>query len=151
MSLCLLQAVKGTLITKDFLLRRTLQVDPLYVLCKLELESVSHRFFNCPFSIFIWSVRRLKLGMNQKHSYIITEEITTLKNTFTKRSGIRKQARLFIPIVVWHIWRERNNRIFNSKEKTQSDVLKEILLAAMILCTEEAKGGRENPIMINWL
>lgn len=147
----LLRAVKGTLLTKDVMIRQTLHVDPIYVLCRLKMETRAHLFFNCSFSSYIWSVCRLTLGLPQKIHYNITEEILLLKKTFTKKLGIRMLARLAIPTVAWHLWRERNNRIFTSRAKSKAEVLKVILFATRILCTEEPKGARGRLLMNNWL
>jgi hypothetical protein len=42
-------------------------------------------------------------------------------------------------LVIWMIWCERNNRIFNNKEKTLNNVLQDIKDTASMWCVAGAK------------
>lgn len=53
-------------------------------------------------------------------------------------------ARFSILTVVWHIWRERNNMIFNGKEKGKRVIMCEIQFGAKTLYTRKPREEMEN-------
>ncbi|GJZ38275.1 reverse transcriptase zinc-binding domain-containing protein [Tanacetum coccineum] len=81
------------------------------LLCKNNVETHDHLFFNCPFSAAIW--KELKLKMRFKSNAMLWNSI--VKELAEKQNGNNIWSivrRLCLATVVCSIWRERNNRIF---------------------------------------
>lgn len=82
------------------------------VLCERGTETRDHIFFQCPTSGYIWKQCRNSLGIpgNGREGLPSTfEEILALKS---HGSDIYNKARIKLLSAMWHIWRERNRRIF---------------------------------------
>jgi len=63
MAICLLRALQSKLLTRDFL-KTTGVIDmDTRVLCNVAQESINHLFLECPYSTYLWSLCRLKLGL----------------------------------------------------------------------------------------
>jgi len=55
---------------------------------------------------------KLKLGLSQQTGTLL-EEAKLIKSCFKDKSKTTALARLSLGAVVWHIWKEKNMRIFN--------------------------------------
>ena len=87
MATCLLRAPYGNLLTADRLPKfNVIQVN-LCQLCKIIPESISHLFFECSYSSYIWSVRKLKLGLNQNIGSL-TVEAKHIRDPFKVRNKL---------------------------------------------------------------
>lgn len=96
-------------------------------LCSLEPEDISHLFLFCPFSMEIWAwwwdlwnlswvwPKSLNLALSQWN--------------YPRKEKLFKKIWLaaFI-VIIWSIWRERNERIFNKKESSVSEIKNLILV-----------------------
>ena len=63
MAVCLLRALHGKLLTRDFLKAIGVTDTDCCVLCHSCPESISHLFFECQYSTYLRSLCRLKLGL----------------------------------------------------------------------------------------
>ena len=86
-------------------------------LCSLQFVSRNYKspIFDCRYTSYIWALCKLKLGMSQQISSL-TIEPRMLNSTFRTKSQSTALARLVLASAVWHIWKERNLRIFQHKE-----------------------------------
>jgi len=64
MSICLLRAFQGKLLIRDFLYSLGIIQDRASVLCLSATEDISHLFFSCQYSAYIWPLCKLKLGLS---------------------------------------------------------------------------------------
>lgn len=62
-----------------------MQVDPLCTLCKRHLKSTEHLFFKYDYMAYIWSVYKLKLGLQQKPDYCMATKMTEFQKMFKKK------------------------------------------------------------------
>ncbi|PKU71730.1 hypothetical protein MA16_Dca027592 [Dendrobium catenatum] len=102
----------GKLKTADNLLLRGIQVPLNCSLCSGMLENHSQFFFNCDFSLYI-----LKTILPDFNYFLLRP---TLPQTldFIENSGKFNNAEkdfcfLALSCIIYHIWRERNNRRFS--------------------------------------
>ncbi|GJV26340.1 RNA-directed DNA polymerase, eukaryota, reverse transcriptase zinc-binding domain protein [Tanacetum coccineum] len=82
--------------------------------------------FSCSFSSDVWNRAQMmgdmKLNMNDWHKII--QDMSDAGNSNSIKSIIR---RLLLAASVYHIWQERNNRIFKDSMKSSVDVFKGIV------------------------
>ncbi|CAH1434531.1 unnamed protein product [Lactuca virosa] len=86
-------------------------------LCNIQPDSHSHLFFECPYSAFVWKAVKDRVEIrSDSHSWIeLVEELQILFKGKSIRVFIMKIA---FAATVYHVWRERNFRLFR-KGKTE--------------------------------
>ena len=87
------------------------------------MESRDHLFFNCPFSSYLWEPCKLKLGMSAAIQNTLPEEAALLESTFKGKTKQVALTRIVFKAAIWHIWRERNSRIFQHQKSTRYQCL----------------------------
>ena len=98
--------------TWDILQKRSFQGPGWCVLCKKELESISHLFITCPFSIAVWKECMSLVGMDYRWEGNSVN--SALENWW--RSVTHKKLKSLPLLVIWGIWLARNGAIFQDKE-----------------------------------
>lgn len=97
------------------------------VLCHVSVENHDHLFFQCSYSILIWHSLLTQLGTGFRGA-IWSDIIEFLGSNSCWHSKLQKDLGSFgFASAVYHIWRERNTRIFKKTNKEWNVVLKEIL------------------------
>ena len=139
MSLCALRALQNKLLTCDTLVSIGVITQNQSVLCESGMENRDHLFFNCPFSSYIWALCKLKLGMPGAAKHTLLEEASDIQNVFKGRSRQSALARTVFRAVVWHLWRERNSRVFH-QQVTHKVVCLESFMRMCIYCCSFAIG-----------
>ena len=109
MALCLSRALQGKLLTKEFL--KSVGQWRVCVLCNTTQESIQHLFVSCPFSSYLWSLCRLKLGLAGSPGTLY-EEASLIQPKFHAKCKSTILAKNTIAAAVWHVWKEWNLRIF---------------------------------------
>jgi len=117
MAACLLRALNSKLLTKDFLKQLGIAGEKSCVLCQSSQESISHLFFQCHFSAYLWTVCKLKLGLSGTEKGTLQEEAEMILAKFSTKTKTTILAKLTLQATVWHVCRERNMRIFQSREQ----------------------------------
>ena len=90
-------------------------------LCVANTETISHLFFNCPYTISIWNgiVQNEDAGFHWNGSnqefFIHWEKM--YKGELTKKKGLRACWQKLAKIVCWCVWKERNQRIFQNQHQ----------------------------------
>ncbi|KAL0923617.1 hypothetical protein M5K25_007680 [Dendrobium thyrsiflorum] len=106
-------ALMGGLKTVDALARRNIYMtDPICPLCRCDLESLNHLFFECYYSFTIL----VKLIPNFQYFYLRPSLIQSLNHVGSiAGTKLEKQGLLLtLNATVYYLWRERNNRRFGS-------------------------------------
>ncbi|KAJ8570050.1 hypothetical protein K7X08_006627 [Anisodus acutangulus] len=104
-------AFHSRLLTKDRLANWGCVDDVDCVLCGSEGENTSHLFFNCSFSAQIW--QKVLWWLNIHKQVCNWENETSWAVTHCKGKQPRAEVyRIALASSVYHIWQERNNRIF---------------------------------------
>ncbi|KAJ6818025.1 uncharacterized protein M6B38_408255 [Iris pallida] len=112
MQLCAYRLLRGRLMTRDELLRFGMQIpDAKCVLCNEEDESMDHLYFVCPVTWHIWTEQCAQLrGIGVDRD--IRSILSWIRDHRGRDSGWARRARVRLAASVWHIWKERNRRIF---------------------------------------
>ncbi|KAJ9536620.1 hypothetical protein OSB04_un000169 [Centaurea solstitialis] len=96
--------------------------DMVCAFCKLIPDSHSHLFFECMFTIEVW--RKVK---HHVELYGFPERWVEICAKLSQPRGFRKLEHLLaLAATVYHVWRERNNRIFKGVSKPSNQVVIDI-------------------------
>ncbi|KAL0386178.1 UNVERIFIED_CONTAM: hypothetical protein Sradi_3012100 [Sesamum radiatum] len=104
--------LRGRLATRDR--HAFLQEEYSYSFCINTMESVSHLFFACPFSVHVWTNIRQWLGITRRMS-TLPSEVKWLKKEKTGSSVQNKARVIALACMVYSLWRHRNKFIFEGK------------------------------------
>ena len=124
-------------------------------LCSLCLSSGEHRdhlFFICPFSSFIWSLCRLKLGLAPEASGSLLEEANELQCKFQSKSRTTALARLAFRAAIGHTWKEQEiAEYFKTKLLTKLKAFKGFMKMSFSYCsTAIGLAPLNDSILLNW-
>ncbi|KAL0919220.1 hypothetical protein M5K25_011302 [Dendrobium thyrsiflorum] len=103
------QALLGGLKTVDNLARRNIHIpDPYCILCRCDAENLNHLFFECSYSFSV--LTRLIPSFNSFYLRpSLTQSLHYVGNLLVAK--LEKQGLLLtLNAIVYHLWRERNNR-----------------------------------------
>lgn len=125
--------LRGRLKTKDFLLQRNVACDSCCVLCNCTWETATHVMVHCPYSQEVWKSLLATLNLepiNCTNSFELLDSIILpLEN---QEKGLQTLGKLIFNAFIWHIWAERNGRIFRSKDTPSKAVVQKI---TQIICS----------------
>jgi hypothetical protein len=107
--------------------------------CKRCTESVDHLFVHCRFTLRIWDKTKEWLGAPELH-YTPMEgqsfpEWWSAMSTRQNRKGVASLAMLML----WEVWKERNNRVFNNKRASSQVVFDRVKNEARLWVIAGAK------------
>ncbi|XP_020243416.1 uncharacterized protein LOC109821658 [Asparagus officinalis] len=151
---CLYKALINRLPTRERLCKIGIIQESSCILCKQDVETTKHLFFECEFSKYIWSLSRLKIGINSPQMGSICEEALLIQQRFKGKSCVYTLPRLVLAGATWHIWQERNRRVFHHQELSKIMVFRRLyedILVLMRTCQRKIGNDREKAIiMSNW-
>ena len=116
-------ACKNRLSTKDRLYSWGIITDNRCVLCADNEESRDHLYFGCSYTREVWNDALFKCNLQ----YICNnwaDEVQEATRRFRGASMQAKMGRLAFTVVVYCIWKERNQRIFKGEGSTVYQVIK---------------------------
>ncbi|XP_077232559.1 uncharacterized protein LOC143869884 [Tasmannia lanceolata] len=122
------KALKNGLSTTDNLPFLDPSVNRSCILCNFGLESVTHLFFQCNYSKWIWNIILGKLGHRRNPNPDLLQEELWLANNFKGAGQTSKLAYIAFEAAIYIIWIERNNRVFHKISLPNSTLLSEILI-----------------------
>ncbi|XP_050205599.1 uncharacterized protein LOC126655448 [Mercurialis annua] len=97
--------------------------------CNSKTETVDHLFFECDYSKAIW--RKLLVDMNfNRDSYHWRREVSSLVRRTKGKSKIARDRKNTFCAAIYHIWRARNEKIFNQ------NLMKEGMLVALFVLVQ---------------
>lgn len=106
--------IYGRCWTSDRLQRQNLQNQGPCSLCSQSSETIEHLFFDCVYSKEVWFRILRRSGLQQlapTGSVRLPE--WWLPNRKLIQRDTRKGFDSLVILVLWSIWKERNNRVFN--------------------------------------
>ena len=153
MTMCLIRVLHGKLLTRHFLKNIGIITEDHCLLCMTAAESIDHLFFHCPYSAYIWQLCKLKLGLLIPMENLHEEALSVILH-FRQKSITSSLAKLVFSAAIWHIWRERNSRVFQHTSKHKIQVFKELYEDVNILLLPRSKKetfhGNMSSILRNW-
>lgn len=127
-SCCSWLAIQKGLKTKSLLHSRGIISAEACSFCGHTQEDEEHLFIHCSFSSHIWERIAVKFGVGHPRKPTIVEQMKEfLAACDHSKEGNSTLASLCFPAFIWHVWRERNNRIFNFCNKPWEAILNEVL------------------------
>ena len=126
MAICLLRALHSKLLTRDYLKSLGIIDSDMCVLCKVNQESNHHLFFECPLSAYIWSLCKLDLGLACSPIGPLRDEALLIQSKFKAKAKSTILAKLILAATVWHVWKERNLRVFQLQEQHKIMVFRKL-------------------------
>ena len=118
-------AILNRLPTVDRMRKWGIDKDMLCILCKQEEESRDHLFFGCSFLKVVWKMVLSLSGLNRA-VFDWQWEFTWAVQRLRGKALISKLLRIGWNAYMYHIWKERNNRIFVQKEESPEQILEHI-------------------------
>lgn len=86
--------------------------------CPDSLETADHIFFNCPVALRAWRLIGVQAeGESSTNSWLLGRELRL-------PSAVQYDAVL---LILWHLWKARNARIFDNQHSTERDVLRRVV------------------------
>jgi hypothetical protein len=115
-------------LTADKLLQRGWENDYFCPLCRRNLETASHIFTECPFSIKVWENMAGSLGLGVLKPARWKGKDIPLQDWYRDMISAqpKSQRKIIFPaanLICWEIWKERNRRIFEKKELPVADFI----------------------------
>jgi len=127
-SICAWMFFRGRLKTKDFLLQRNVDCDTCCVLCDCTWETSLHLMLHCPYAQAIWGVLLSKLNLFPISCSIAQELLDSMvSRSDQNRNDSLILAKLLFNAYVWHVWAERNARIFRKVTLPYVSVVQRII------------------------
>ncbi|XP_075106719.1 uncharacterized protein LOC142179621 [Nicotiana tabacum] len=121
-------AVQRKLMTKDRLRGLGYVEEVTCELCNKEEESIDHMFFYCSYTSQLWTDLLQWQGICRKTMRWSDELNWTIK--CCKGRSIKTELyRLILAGAVYHVWQERNNRIFRGMKQSIQELVREIVQA----------------------
>ena len=113
-SICAWMFLRGKLKTKDFLLQRNVACNSCCVLCdECTWEIGSQLMLHCSYSQTMWSLHLAKLNLTSIVCNSLLELMESiLLQVDQHHKDIQTVRKLIYCAFIWHIWNERNKRIF---------------------------------------
>ncbi|XP_009589510.1 uncharacterized protein [Nicotiana tomentosiformis] len=119
-------AAWGRLLTKERLAKWGCLEDMSCSLCDATIENTNHLFFNCTFSAQVWrallqwqGIRRLPMSWQQEIEWAITY--------YREKNATAKVYKMSLAGSIYHIWQERNLRIFQAKSRNAAVLIRAIV------------------------
>ncbi|KAK3225726.1 hypothetical protein Dsin_005588 [Dipteronia sinensis] len=148
MSFILWIAIRGRLSTRDRIHKYDPRAVSTCVLCNSHLESHAHLFFEYLFNRAIWT-QILKYYGFPWNSLWWNDFIIWASTHWRGNTPIIVAKKLCLGVAVYHIWRERNCRIFEGTQRTSLVVARSIITT--IGCRLSSINLKDHPfIALNW-
>lgn len=110
-------ALRNRLLTKDRMLYFRIHVDPSCVLCRCNVETSEHIFFDCPYTSILKHSSPVDLTLSLQDWLAGIFFIGSLSN-LKKEAGY-----LYISVMIYLLWKERNNRMHQNGNINPSDII----------------------------
>ncbi|RVW90769.1 putative ribonuclease H protein [Vitis vinifera] len=123
------------------------------ILCKRNGESIDHLFLHCPVTIGLWHRLFNLVGV----IWVPPRSIEDMLVISFRGLGNSVRGKILWQIacltLIWMVWQERNNRIFEDKGRTEEVVWDLIWFYSSLWasCTEAFRGVPLSILQINWI
>lgn len=108
---------------------------PVCCLCEQENETLEHLFFECMVARDVWNGVSRWCGIDrQVGDWNVEKEF--LVTQCTTNSGKQRIYRCVVSIVIYHIWKERNQRRMQGNKCLVDDIVKQCRFI-LALCSQK--------------
>nr|KAJ0211180.1 hypothetical protein LSAT_V11C400156810 [Lactuca sativa] len=116
-------AILGRLRTQDRMKRWKDSNDFSCVFCNSQIDSHSHLFFDCNYTKEVWNLVKVKVKMNHRAGKWV-DIIMELQYSLKKKSINNFIRKIALAASIYHIWNERNKRLFGKQSNSVENVVK---------------------------
>ena len=116
------------------------------------IESVDHLFFECTFAKLVWQ-KVQKMYLLYRGDFCWQMEVQWWSVFLKGKSFATQPRRLDLSATVWHLWQERNSRIFKQTSKTNVRLVAPIVNFVQSTCVswESALRTKESlELILEW-
>ncbi|KAF5773617.1 putative RNA-directed DNA polymerase [Helianthus annuus] len=127
--------------TCDALGRRgMLVINDMCSLCGEDLETVSHIFSACPFSLSVWE--KVSLWCRIPRFFVFSfRDLIEIHNVGDNRKAVREALQGIVLTTCWLLWKARNNVRFNGIRSSVEDIFCEVRIVSFFWYKYRAKKG----------
>lgn len=99
-----------------------MNIDPYCPRCHKEEESICHVLFKCPYANINWRLSNTPVLTSRQFTDDLEENISLIVDSY-HNSNLTEQQKLDPFWLLWRIWKERNNLVFNKFRESPSRVV----------------------------
>ncbi|XP_009590345.1 uncharacterized protein [Nicotiana tomentosiformis] len=119
-------AALGRLYTKDRLFKWGVTQDQFCLLCGQDHESLAHLFFTCETTAQLWKKLLNWIGVT-RNPMVWEDELQWGMQHASGSSSRAEVYRMLLAVAVYHVWMERNYRVFQGKQQSIEVVARPIV------------------------
>ncbi|XP_010431245.1 PREDICTED: uncharacterized protein LOC104715550 [Camelina sativa] len=108
------KAANGALAVAERLISRGMKVDTRCATCGMEGESINHLLSDCSFARQVWAVAGVPLPESVFDNSSIYQNLHFVLS-LGKVTSVSIQIRRTIPWILWSLWKNRNNLVFEGQ------------------------------------
>ncbi|KAH0745551.1 hypothetical protein KY285_007208 [Solanum tuberosum] len=120
-------AIHEKLLTKDKLLKWGVVQEAKCSFCNTTNESIAHLMFECNISAGVWKRQLVWQGVTRQVLDWQGEVLWASTHHKGKTPDVDQVYRMTMASAVYHIWQERNARIFKQKQRSEEEIVKTII------------------------
>jgi hypothetical protein len=119
-------------LTADKLMLRGWENEYFCPLCRRNLETTTHLYAECPYSRNVWSSIATTFNQNALHPASWSNANNNFQCWYRSLLGeqTKERRKIIFPLVnlvCWELWKERNQRIFEKKDRSANAMITKIL------------------------
>ncbi|XP_059310338.1 uncharacterized protein LOC132061571 [Lycium ferocissimum] len=119
-------AIQGRLTTKDRIGSWGIDIDPICPLCGLADETIQHFVFECNVTGAIW--RCLLRWQGIPRANLSWTEVVKWAERYCKGRSLGASIhKITLAATVYHVWLERNGRVFKQKQRSREAIVRLII------------------------
>ena len=114
-------ATLGKCLTIDNLRKRKVCILDWCYMCKCNSETINHLFLHCPVALELWDMVFGLFGV----CWVMPFSVVGLLACWQGRFGCHRNGDIWMVVphcLMWCIWKERNSRCFEDKERSMPDL-----------------------------
>lgn len=119
------KAVSGAIPVAERLATRGVRIDPRCLICGFEGESINHVLFLCSSARQTWALSNIPSPENGFSDHSLYHNVFHVL-LMSKNSDLPIDSRRIVPWILWILWKNRNNMVFEGKIFHQLDMIAKI-------------------------
>ena len=124
------RALNNAIATKEALHRRHRTPSNICTICEKDPETLEHLFFDCPWTKWVWFGSQLSIRIEDfKANNFVAWWINITENL----QHITDVEMSQIALILWNIWKQRNDKVFNTRDLDPTAVIRTVSKQNLIL------------------
>lgn len=119
------KVVSGAIPVADRLATKGIKIDPRCQICGLDGESINHVLFTCSLARQVWALSGFPCPENGFAFHAIFHNMHHVL-MMSRNARINSSTRRSLPWILWRLWKNRNNLLFEGMVFMVSDIMRKI-------------------------